>query len=126
MQALTTKKQLKKQDFYGQYIINRSYFPGRQANWQYDSFRFEIKKNDSLYFYVLQRGKIAQTYKGAISTLKPYSSHRLVVQMNQPTHHVMESNPTIYRDAWGFYLVFNSPRFGNMFFIKGSWEAREI
>lgn len=42
--------------------------------------------------------------------------------MPKPTHHVLATNPTIYRSVWGFTLVFNSPEFDNMFFTKGNWE----
>src|SRR6478736_5691040 len=43
---------LEKKNYYGQYVIDRNLFPGKQADWQYDSFRFIIKPNDSIYFYV--------------------------------------------------------------------------
>lgn len=42
VQTLTAKKELKKKDYYWKYIFNRDYFPGKQADWQYDNFRFEI------------------------------------------------------------------------------------
>ena len=84
-------------------------------------FRFEIKNNDSIYFYVTDNEKIIKIYKGAISTIKGYISERLVINMDQPTHHILNSNPTIYRSTWDFYLVFNSGKFGNMYFRKGSW-----
>lgn len=122
--ATMTKKVLKKEDFYGQYIVDRNYFPGKQADWQYDNFRFEIKENDSIYLYVTNQDKIVKTYSGTVSSLKPYTSARLVVNMPEPKHHIFESNPTIYRNTWSFYLVFNSPVFGNMFFKKGHWNAR--
>jgi energy-coupling factor transporter transmembrane protein EcfT len=125
LHALLSKVTLKKEDFYGQYVIDRSYFPGKQADWQYETFRFEIKDNDSIYFYAAQKDDIAKVFKGTISTLKPYSSERLVLHMQQPTHHILTTNPTIYRDAWGFYLVFNSPKFNNVFFTKGKWEPIE-
>ena len=32
------------------------------------------------------------------------------------------SDPTIYRKVWGFFLVFNSPQFNNMYFRKGKWK----
>lgn len=122
VQLITSKKQLKKHDFYGSYIINRNYFKGKQADWQYNTFRFEIKSNDSIYFYVTDSARVLKTYKGKIATLKPYSSERLVITMEQPTHHILSGNPTIYRSAWSFYLVFNSPRFNNVFFTKGEWQ----
>jgi hypothetical protein len=42
--------------------------------------------------------------------------------MEQPTHHIMTSNPTTYRGVWDFDLVFNSPAFDNMYFTKGKWK----
>jgi hypothetical protein len=49
------KPNLEKDDYYGQYIVDRSYFSGKQADWQYNHFRFEIKDNDSIYFYVTEK-----------------------------------------------------------------------
>ena len=116
------KKELKKKDYYGEYVIDRSYFKGKQADWQYDHFRFEITKGDSIFFYVTEKEKVIKIFKGTITTLKPYSSERLVIKMEQPTHQILTTNPTIYRDIWDFYLVFNSPEFYNMFFRKGEWK----
>lgn len=79
IQWLTAKKELKKKDYYGQYIVNRKYFKDEQADWQYNTFRFEIKKNDSIYFYVTEKEKILETYRGTIRTTKPYSSERLII-----------------------------------------------
>jgi len=122
IRLLTDKKELEKNDYYGEYIVNRNYFPGKQANWQYDNFRFEIKDNDSIYFHVTDKEKILKTYRGAISTTKPYGSERLLITMEQPAHHIMTSNPTTYRSAWSFYLVFYSPKFNNVYFKKGKWK----
>ncbi|MCW3788925.1 hypothetical protein [Plebeiibacterium sediminum] len=119
------KKKLKHKDFYGTYVIDRGFFKGKQADWQYDHFRFEITKDDSIFFYVTDKEEIKRTYKGTISTLKQYYSERLVINMEKPTHHIMISNPTIYRETWDFYLVFNSSKFYNMYFRKGIWRSIE-
>lgn len=119
---LTDKKELDKEDYYGEYIINRDYFSGRQADWQYNNFRFEIKNNDSIYFYLTDKEKILKKICGTITTTKSYSSERLIINMEQPRHHIMLSNPTIYRSAWSFYLVFYSPKFNNVYFKKGQWK----
>lgn len=116
------KKILDRSDYYGEYVIDRNYFYGKQADWQYSNFRFEIKENDSLYFYVTDGKKINKTYKGTISTIAPYGSARLMIEMEKPTHHILESNPIIYREVWGFFMVFNSPKFHNMYFRKGEWK----
>jgi len=122
VQFITSKKVLKKKDYYGAYIVDRSMFPGKQADWQYNSFRFDITPNDSIHFHVTDGKRVIRTYAGRISTVDPFGSERLVIHMTQPTHHVMSSNPTIYRDRWSFYLVFHSPYYHNMFFTKGHWK----
>lgn len=123
--TLNQKKVLEKSDFYGEYIIDRDYFSGKQADWQYNNFRLEIKENDSIYFYVTNGKLIKETYKGAISTVAPYQSARLKMKMDLPTHHVLNSNPTIYRESWDFFMVFNSQKFHNMYFRKGEWKEIE-
>ena len=127
IQFLTSKKDLDKEDYYGAYIINRDYFKGQQADWQYNHFRFEITKEDSIFFYVTEEEKILETYRGTIKTTEPgtYSSARLIINMEQPGHHILTSNPTSYRAVWDFYLVLKSPKFHNMFFQKGKWKSIE-
>ena len=122
---LSEKKILDKSDFYGEYIIDRNYFSGKQADWQYNNFRFEIKENDSIYLYVTDGKIINETYKGKISTLAPYKSARLVIETEKPTHHILTTNPTIYRGVWDFFMVFYSPKFHNMYFRKGEWKEIE-
>lgn len=121
----TAKKKLKKKDYYGQYIVNRNYFKGEQTDWQYNTFRFEITENDSIRFYLTDKEKILKIYRGTITTTESYSSKRLIINMEQPTFHILTSNPTTYRSAWSFYLVFYSPKFNNMFFKKGKWKSIE-
>ncbi|MDI9859977.1 hypothetical protein [Flectobacillus roseus] len=116
------KPNLEKDDYCGQYIVDRSYFSGKQADWQYNHFRFEIKDNDSIYFYVTEKEKIIQTYIGKIRVTENYVSEHLLINMSQPTHHILSSNPTTYRHSWDFHLVFYSPKFNNLYFKKGEWE----
>jgi energy-coupling factor transporter transmembrane protein EcfT len=116
------KKELKKSDYYGEYIIDRSFFKGKQADWQYNTFRFEIKENDSIYFYVTNKDKILERHIGRIKTTTSYISERLIVNMKEPSYHVLATNPTTHRNTWDFYLVFESPKFKNMYFKKGKWK----
>ncbi|AXG69901.1 hypothetical protein KORDIASMS9_02129 [Kordia sp. SMS9] len=117
---------LNKSDYYGTYVIDRTYFQGKQADWQYNTFRFEIKENDSIYFYVTDKEEILNTHKGTITTVTPYSSARLVIKTIKPSHHILTTNPTIYRQVGDFFLVFRSPKFHNMYFQKGKWKAIEL
>jgi hypothetical protein len=112
------------EDYYGEYVIKRDFFKGPQSDWQYNHFRFNIKENDSIYFHVTEKERILKTYRGIIETKKRYhkSSSTLIVKMAGQPHHILYYNPTTYRSAWSFYLVFNSPKFYNVFFKKGEWE----
>lgn len=112
-------------DYVGHYIIDRSYFPGKNADWQYEHFRFEITKDDSIFFYKTEGDRVINTFKGTTSYPKPYGSARLRLSMKQPTHDIVLTNPTIYRDNWDFYMVFYSSDYGNMFFTKGKWKPLE-
>ncbi|MEN8816169.1 MAG: hypothetical protein ABF274_04775 [Nonlabens sp.] len=125
LHTINSKVVLEKEDFYGLYVVDRTYFPGKQADWQYNNFRFEIKENDSIYFYVTDGLEINKTYKGKISTRAPFSSARLVIHMENPKHHILNTNPTIYRESWSFMMVFNSPKFHNVYFKKGKWKDIE-
>lgn len=125
VQWLTSKTELDKEDYYGEYVVNRDYFEGEQTDWQYNHFRFEITDEDSIFFYVTDKEKILKTFRGTIKTTTPYSSARLIIEMEKPTHHILTSNPTTYRSAWDFYLVFKSPKFYNVFFEKGKWKPIE-
>ena len=116
------KKVLTKSDFYGEYTIDRDYFSGPQADWQYNTFRFKIKPNDSIIFYVTDKQDVKRIYKGTISCEAPYTSARLAIHMESPTHHILSSHPTIYRGPRSFILVFHSPKFNNMYFRKNRWE----
>lgn len=118
IQWVTAPKILKKEDYYGTYHIKRNLFPGEQSDWQYNTYNFEIKSNDSIYFKILTDNRVSKIYRGKIKTITPYSSARLKLCMDFPTHHILDSDPAIYRNAWGFYLVFYSPKYNNVFFEK--------
>ena len=119
------KIELDRENYTGEYIIDRSYFAGQQADWQYNHFRFEITENDSIFFHQTEGREIVNTFKGTVYCTTSFPSARLVLRMNEPSHHILSSNPTTYRDIWNFYLVLHSPKFNNMFFKKGQWEPIE-
>jgi hypothetical protein len=125
VQYFSKKIVLEKDDYYGHYIIDRSYFPGKQADWQYNHFRFEIKTDNTLSLYETEEEKIIKTWQGRIETISPYESARLVLKVDSPTHHILNENPTTYRAWRSFYLVFKSKKFNNMFFKKGEWKPIE-
>lgn len=115
---------MSKEDYYGEYIIDRSYFPGHQADWQYNHYRFTISKEDEILFYITNGPIVIETLKGKIQCTPPnrYKSARIIIEMDEPRMHILESNPTTYRGIWDFVLVFHSNKFHNMYFKKGKWK----
>lgn len=120
-----SKTVLDQEDYYGDYIVQRNYFPGNQADWQYNHYRFTITEQDSIFFFITEGADVLNTYRGTIRSVAPYGSARLILDMEEPIHHVMSDNPTTYRSAWSFRLVFCSTKFHNMYFEKGEWEPIE-
>jgi hypothetical protein len=122
LQIFTTKKRVKKPNIYGEYIIDRSKFPGEQANWQYENFRFEITKRKELIFHQTAGRKTIASDTAKIEFLEQYVNDRIRIKKDSSMHHIIEEEPTLYRSIWSFYYVFESPKFGNVFFKKGKWK----
>ncbi|UOQ71809.1 hypothetical protein [Hymenobacter cellulosilyticus] len=48
---LTDKQETERADIYGDYVIDRSKFAGKQADWQYNHYRFTITPHNELIFH---------------------------------------------------------------------------
>ncbi len=117
----TAKKELTREDIYGSYIIDRTKYPGKQADWQYDHYRLEITKDNKFIFYQTGGGK-NKAYNGTVKFLEAYKEPRIILNVDTPGYHIINDKPTLYRTTWSFYYVFHSPKFGNVFFKKGKWK----
>jgi hypothetical protein len=119
----TSKINLEKNDLYGEYLIDTNKCSGKQANWQYEHYKFEIKENNKMYFQVLNDNKTVR--KTIIKNIEikdySYSSPRLDIKQEYDDFHIIRENPTLYREIWTYYYVFHSEKFGNMFFTKKKW-----
>ena len=117
----TGKMHVSQQDIYGTYVIDRTMFPGENADWQYNHFRIEVTKSDSIKLYVTDGEKINKTHTSKIEfTLDNRPHIRIIADSLQ--HPILKENPTLYRKPFSFYYVFESPLYGNMFFTKGEYE----
>ena len=63
-------------------------------------------------------GNIKSVHKGEVQFVDSYVSPHLRILNLRPNHQVLESEPLLVREKWGFYYVFKSQKFGNMFFTK--------
>jgi hypothetical protein len=107
---------------YGNYIIDRSKYPGKQADWQYNHYRFKITEDNKIFFYITEKENIIKTIEGKVEfTEYGYSPH-LKIHINEPRFHILKENPTLYREIWSFYYVFESEKYKNVFFTKGNWK----
>lgn len=118
----TTKTQVDKDDIYGNYVINRQKCPGKQSDWQYNHYRFKITEDDRIYFYITEKENIIKTIEGTVTYNIGYTSPHIKLNFEEPKFHILIENPTLYREIWTFYYVFESKKYGNMFFSKGNWN----
>jgi len=100
----TEKKQLERNDIYGSYVIDRSMFSGKQADWQYNHFRFEITPQDSFKLYYMEKDRILKTYKAKVNFLNGYE-YRLTLKADSPGYHLIDPSPTLYRRIFSFYYA---------------------
>ena len=119
MKFFTEKEQLERNDIYGSCVIDRSIFPGKQADWQYNHYRFEITTQDSFKLHYMEKGRIIKTYKAKVKFLDGYKC-RLTLKADSPGFHLIDPAPTLYRRVFSFYYVFTSPLYHNVFFTKGT------
>lgn len=122
---------LTNKDIIGDYIVDKNKFPGRQADWQYENFKFTINENDELIFQsriydnVWKSDTVKVSYSSGYYDLdkKEYCNRKLRVHSDSTTHHIIRDNPTLFRQNFNcFYYVFESEEFGNVFFKKGQWK----
>jgi hypothetical protein len=115
----TDRTEVTQNDIYGNYVIDKSKYAGKQQSWQYDHFRFEITRQDSIFFYITDKKTILKTYRGKVQ----YSQKgRIILKVNLPRSAVIVDAPTLYRNTFSFYYVFHSKYYNNVFFKKGDWE----
>ena len=122
---------LTQEDIYGTYIIDKDKFPGKQANWQYDNFRFKIMPDNKMIF---ESRVYKDNWKSEIVDVsyssgyfdidkEQYCNKKIRIHSDSTNHHIIRDNPTLYRKNFNrFYYVFESEKFGNVFFKKGKWK----
>jgi hypothetical protein len=106
-------------DVIGTYRVDRTMFPGPQANWQHDHFILEIEETGTVSLMSKDINGNWHTYRRPFMPVYQANYRwRFPTEGDNTAHHVLANTPTLYREWWRFYYVFNSPRFGNMFFRK--------
>lgn len=111
-----------KNRIYGKYKIDRSFYPGKNAEWQHELFHFEIAENDNFIFYEqLADGSYKKT-EGVIVWYRRSSPFLFRIEtrdgklLDTP---LIDPFPSLYRGCCRFYYVFES-EYGNMFYRNTS------
>ncbi len=108
---------LRRPDIPGEYRIDRQFFPGPDADWQYAHYRFVLTRDDSLLFYVTDGTGRVHVHRGTVEfhSGEPPALWRYTLQ---PPHHVLSGSPLLVRSHTDFYYVLHSSLYQNMFFRK--------
>lgn len=102
-----------KSDIIGHYEIDRSRYPGKQADWQHATYTLEITGT-----HAIVRDTRTKTVWISPITWRNDQGYRWIFSDYSKRHHMIASGPAIYRQPFGYYYVFHSPLFGDVFFKK--------
>lgn len=99
-------------DIIGQYEIARSKWPGKNADWQHETYTLEITGSHA----IVRDARTETVWKHRIewSDIR----HRWDFADHTERHHIVAKGPTLYRGRFGHHYVFQSPLYGNVFFEK--------
>ena len=102
-----------KSDIIGHYEIDRSRYPGPEADWQHTHYSMEITAQE----VVLRDHHLNQVWRGDIKWfIQP--DYRWKFKSLEKRHHLVVDGPALYRNRFNYYYVFKSRHYGDVFFVK--------
>jgi hypothetical protein len=108
---------VRKDQIYGTYRVDKTKFDTAEALWQYENFEIQIGRDHILRLYQLQPNR--KIIDSAVFTFSEYfNAAHISLDLDSTRHHILSTNPTLFRKPFHFYYVFESRKFGNMFFEK--------
>lgn len=105
-----------KDSIVGCYEVDDRFYPGPNARWQKQLFRFEVGTDNSFVLYERLADGTDKPFFGHVSWAND-SPEKWSIRMRTP-HPVAVKYPLLYRQQHGFYYVFRTKAFGNMFFRR--------
>jgi len=114
---LNKPMRLKTDQIYGTYRVDKTKFDTAEGRWQFENFEIQIGRDHVLRLYQLQPNrKILDAMEFTFSQY--FNAPHISLKIDSTRHHILSTNPTLYRKPFSFYYVFESRKFGNMFFEK--------
>ncbi len=105
-----------KERIVGTYEIDTNFYPGANAKWQKQHFKFKITEDDKFLFYEKLRDGSYKITEGEMVWYRNSSPMLFRINIDSP-HPLIDTYPGLYRGNRKFYYVFES-KFGNMFYRK--------
>lgn len=105
--------QPEREDIIGHYEIDRSRYPGKQADWQHATYSLQISQNSAVVRDARTNTKWAYPI---IWYHQP--DYRWTFRDEGKRHHMLAEGPDLYRQRSGYHYVFKSPLYGDVFFRK--------
>lgn len=116
---MTSPTQLDREDVVGFYVVDRSKFPGEQADWQYENYSYEIRGEELV--LTDRHSGLERSHRIRWSDTPGRWSIRTPISQR---HHLLRGGVTLYREAFSHYYVLDSEHYGNVFFRKQPWWWR--
>ncbi len=97
----------------GDYEIDRSRYPGPNADWQHANYALKITDSE----VILTDARSSKVWKSHIDWFDD-PAYRWKFLGSRKRHHLLAEGPAIIRDSFSYYYVFRSPLYGDVFFTK--------
>lgn len=102
-----------KSDILGHYVIDRSKWSGKNADWQHQTYTLEVTETHA----ILRDARTKTVWRYRIEWSEVYDHYWSFAEYTK-RHHMTDNGPTLYRERFGHYYVFDSPLYDNVFFRK--------
>ena len=100
-------------DVIGVYQVDRDFYPGKQADWQYETYELEVTETH----LIVRDSRASREWRYIVHWFAD-PEYRWTFASEDPRHHLVAEGPAIYRERFGYYYVFRSRLYGNVFFRK--------
>jgi hypothetical protein len=102
-----------REEIIGHYEIDRSRYPGKQADWQHATYSLQISQNSA----VVRDSRTKTKWEYPIIWYHQ-PDYRWTFRDDGKRHHMLAEGPDLYRQRSGYHYVFKSPLYGDVFFRK--------
>lgn len=102
-----------REEIIGQYEIDRSRYPGKQADWQHATYSLQISQNSA----AVRDSRTNTKWEYPIIWYHQ-PDYRWTLRDKGKRHHMLTEGPDLYRQRSGYHYVFKSPLYGDVFFRK--------